>query len=79
MLPFMQGSWLLMAGHTRDGVTSQPTSVLLNAYSFLRDRDRVRVGEGQREMETESEASSRLRAVSRADVGLEPTNHEILT
>ena len=33
-----------------------------------------------REGDTESEAGSRLRAVStEPDVGLEPTNHEIMT
>ena len=34
----------------------------------------------EREGDTESEAGSRLRAVStEPDVGLEPTNHEIVT
>ena len=45
---------------------------------FLRDREWV--GEGQRERETQSKASSRLWALSTdPDVGLEPTNHEIMT
>ena len=51
-----------------------------NVYLLLRERDRVRVGEGQRETHTQSEAGSRLRAVStEPDVGLELTNHEIMT
>ena len=37
-------------------------------------------GGAERERETESEAGSRLGAVSpEPDVGLEPTNHEIMT
>ena len=37
-------------------------------------------GGPEREGDTESEAGSRLRAVStEPDVGLEPTNHEIMT
>ena len=38
------------------------------------------MGEGQREGDTESEAGSRVWAVStESDMGLEPTNHEIVT
>ena len=38
------------------------------------------MGEGQREGDTESEEGSRLRAVStEPDVGLEPTDREIMT
>ena len=49
-----------------------------NVYSFLKETAGVR--EGQREGGTESEAGSRLRAVStEPDVGLEPTNCEIMT
>ena len=37
-------------------------------------------GRGEREGDTESEAGCRLRAVgTEPDVGLEPTNHEIVT
>ena len=46
------------------------------------ERDRVWAGEGQREREgdTESEAGSRLWTVStEPNVGLEPTNCEIMT
>ena len=45
------------------------------------ERDRVLAGGGaEREGDTESEAGSRLRAVStEPHVGLEPTNHEIMT
>ena len=43
-----------------------------------RERDRAQVREGQRD--TESEAGSRLRAVgTEPDVGLKPTNREIVT
>ena len=48
----------------------------------MRDRERQSVSRGgaEREGDTESEAGSRLRAVStEPDVGLEPTNREIMT
>ena len=46
----------------------------------MRERERVQAGEGQRERDTESEAGSRLPAVStETDVGLEPTDREIMT
>ena len=50
---------------------------VFNTYSFLRDRDGVQVGEGQRER-----GRRRIRSSSRLpepDVGLEPTNREIMT
>ena len=44
------------------------------------ERDRAWMGEGQREGDTESEAGSRLWAVStEPDMGLEPTDREIMT
>ena len=50
---------------------------------FIFERDKQTEserGEGQREGDTESEPGSRLRAVStEPDVGLEPTNGEIMT
>ena len=53
---------------------------------FQRERERERTsactqaGEGQRERETQSEAGSKLQAVTKEpDVGLKPTNHEIMT
>ena len=58
---------------------------LVVSFFFLmfiskRDRDRDRAGDGQREGDTESKAGSRLRTVStEPNVGLEPTNHEIMT
>ena len=54
----------------------------LNIYLFLREKERESTsGRGaEREGDTASEAGSRLRAVStEPDVGLEPTNHEIMT
>ena len=51
-------------------------------YLFSRDRERQSVSGGrtEREGDTESEAGSGLRAVGiEPDVGLEPTNHEIVT
>ena len=50
-------------------------------YYFERERERERVvGKGQREGDTESEAGSRLQAVStKPNIGLEPTNREIMT
>ena len=60
--------------------------MFFNVYSLLRQRVREggREGEQGRDREragdTESEAGSRLRAVStEPDVGLEPTNREIMT
>ena len=57
-----------------------------NVCLFLRERERERerqsMGRGgaEREGGTESEAGSRLRAVStEPDMGLELTNHEIMT
>ena len=55
-----------------------------NVRLFLRERetDRQSVSGGgtEREADTESEAGSRLRAVTiEPDVGLEPTNREIMT
>ena len=45
-----------------------------------RQTDRVQAGEGQREGDTELEAGSRLQAVSiEPDVGLELTDHKIMT
>ena len=45
-----------------------------------RDRDRDRAGDGQREGDTESKAGSRIWAVStEPEVGLKPTNCEIMT
>ena len=53
-----------------------------NVYLFLTDRKRQSASRGgtERGGDTESEASSRLWAVSTEPVvGLEPTNHEIMT
>ena len=53
-----------------------------NVYLFFRERERQSVSGGgaEREEETESEAGSRLSAVStEPDVGLEPTDCEIMT
>ena len=45
-----------------------------------RERQSASRGEAEREGDTESEAGSRLRAVrAEPDVGLEPTNYEIMT
>ena len=47
-------------------------------FSFLRDS--MTEGEAEREGDTESEAGSRPQAVStEPDLGLELTNHEIMT
>ena len=47
---------------------------------FETERDSMNRGGAEREGETESEAGSRLQAVStEPDVGLKPTNHEIVT
>ena len=49
-------------------------------YLFLRGRDSVSRGGAEREGDTESEAGSRLQAVStEPDVGLQPTNCDIVT
>ena len=49
-----------------------------NVYFWERERERQR--ETEREGDTESEAGSRLQAVSTdPNVGLEATNHEIVT
>ena len=48
--------------------------------TFLRERERERRGGAERDRDTETKAGSRLRAVStEPDVGLKPTNHEIMT
>ena len=55
---------------------------LMFIYFGERERDRVQVGKGQRERDgdSESKAGSRLQAVStEPNVGLIPTNHEIMT
>ena len=45
-----------------------------------RESESISRGGAERERDTESEAGSRLRAVStEPDVGLEPTDHEIMT
>ena len=49
---------------------------------FLRERERMRMSRGgaEREGDTESEADSRLRAGNtEPDMGLKPTNREIMT
>ena len=47
---------------------------------FLKERQSMRGGKGQRERDTESETGFRLRAVStELDVGLELTDHEVMT
>ena len=43
------------------------------------DRQSMSRRGAKREGDTESEAGSRFQAVNRADVGLEPTNCEIMT
>ena len=49
-------------------------------YFWETKKDRARVREGQRETETQSEAGSSLCTDStEPDMGLEPTNHEIMT
>ena len=50
-------------------------------FMFEREREGVQVGGGaKREGDTELEAGSRLRAVrTEPDMGLELTNHEIMT
>ena len=49
-------------------------------FIFGTERQSMNGGGAEREGDTESEAGSRLRAVStEPDVGLEPTNHEIMT
>ena len=53
-----------------------------NVSSFLRDTERQSVNgrRAEREGDTESKAGSRLRPVStEPDVGLELTNHKIMT
>ena len=51
-----------------------------NVYLFLRERKSVSGGGAETEGDTESEAGSRIQAVStEPDVGLEPTNCEIMT
>ena len=59
------------------------TIIFFNFYLFLREREREREnerGEAETEGDTESEAGSRLWAVStEPDVGLKPTNCEIMT
>ena len=52
----------------------------LHLFIFDRVRQRMSGGGAEREWDTESEAGSRLRAVStEPDMGLEPTNREIVT
>ena len=51
-------------------------------FIFERERERqsMKRGEAERDGDTESEGGSRLQAVStEPDVGLEPTNREIMT
>ena len=48
-------------------------------YFCERERDRVRVGEGQRERETQSLKQALGTVSTEPDVGLEPTNREIMT
>ena len=51
-----------------------------NVYLFLRERKRQCLWGRGREGDTESEAGSRFRALStEPNVGLELTNHEIVT
>ena len=56
--------------------------IFFNVYLFLRQRKTEREWgtDREREGDTESEAGSRLSAVSlEPDVGLEPTNREVMT
>ena len=56
--------------------------ICFNIYLFSRDRERVRAGEEQRKGETRNpkQAPGSEQAVSpEPDVGLEPTNREIMT
>ena len=49
-------------------------------FIFATERDKAWAREGQRERDTESEAGFRFWADStEPNVGLEPTNHEIMT
>ena len=49
-------------------------------FVFETQRQSMSGGGAESEEDTESEAGSRLRAVrAEPDVGLEPTNHEIMT
>ena len=51
-------------------------------FFFERQRDRARAGEGQRERETqnpEQAPGSELSVSTEPDVGLEPTNREMVT
>ena len=49
-------------------------------FIFEREKDRMRVGEGQREWETQnSKQASGSEVSAESNVGLEPTNHEIIT
>ena len=61
---------------------SQHFQIFFNVYLILRERERERMSRGGAETEgdIESEAGSKLRAVStEPDMGLEPTNCEIMT
>ena len=56
--------------------------IFFNLFIFERERERERerVGERQREGDMKSNAGSRLQAVgTEPDVGLQPTNSEIMT
>ena len=57
------------------------TVFFLNVYLFERERERERDwGGAEREGDTESKAGSRFHTVStEPEVGLEPTNQEIMT
>ena len=62
--------------------SSSLKNFFVSIYSFLRDRERQRVSGGgaEREGDTESETAPRLRAIStEPNMGLELTNHEIMT
>ena len=50
-------------------------NLIFNVYLFLRERQSVSRGWAEREGDTESEAGSRL---TESDIGLEPTNREIM-
>ena len=53
---------------------------VFNVYLFLGERQSMSGGGAEREGDTESEAGSRLQTISTDPrVGLEPTNHEIMT
>ena len=69
-----------MCDNGHKNVSDNFFKIFFNAYLFLRQRQSVNGGGSEKEGDTESETGSRLWAVStKPDMGLKPTDHEIMT